>query len=86
LLHDFGRKELDMLKPPSGFTSPPDEQAWEKHGHRVTLLVEHGRREMRLHGVPYGARARMILLYLQTQVELGEKASRFVHRDRQLLH
>jgi hypothetical protein len=32
-----------MLKPPSGFTSPPDEQAWEKHGHRVTLLVEHGR-------------------------------------------
>jgi hypothetical protein len=41
---------------------------------------------MRLHGVPYGARARMILLYLQTQVELGEKASRFVHRDRQLLH
>src|ERR1700730_14010671 len=50
----------------------PDEQAWEKHGHRVTLLVEPGRLktskgEMRLHGVPYGARARMILLYLQTQ-------------------
>lgn len=50
----------------------PDEQAWEKHGHRVTLLVEPGRLkasrgEMRLYGVPYGARARMILLYLQTQ-------------------
>jgi len=50
----------------------PDEQAWERHGHKVTLLVEPGRLktakgEMRLHGVPYGARARMILLYLQTQ-------------------
>jgi Plasmid encoded RepA protein len=50
----------------------PDEEAWEKHGHRVTLLVEPGRLktakgEMRLYGVPYGARARMILLYLQTQ-------------------
>jgi Plasmid encoded RepA protein len=50
----------------------PDDEAWEKHGHRVTLLVEPGRLktakgEMRLYGVPYGARARMILLYLQTQ-------------------
>jgi hypothetical protein len=50
----------------------PDEQAWQKHGHRVTLLVEPGRLktakgDMRLYGVPYGARARMILLYLQTQ-------------------
>lgn len=61
-----------------------DEQAWEKRGHRVTLLVEPGRMRMgdgpaKLLGVPYGARARMILLYLQTQavrtgsreVELG---------------
>ena len=50
----------------------PDDQAWEKHGHRVTLLVEPGRMktaegEIKLYGVPYGARARMILLYLQTQ-------------------
>lgn len=50
----------------------PDEQAWQKHGHRVTLLIEPGRLktakgDLRLHGVPYGARARMILLYLQTQ-------------------
>jgi hypothetical protein len=50
----------------------PDDQAWQKHGHRVTLLVEPGRLKtakdgMRLYGVPYGARARMILLYLQTQ-------------------
>jgi hypothetical protein len=62
----------------------PDEQAWEKRGHRVTLLVEPGRMKRgpgaaRMVGVPYGARARMILLYLQTQavrtgsreVELG---------------
>jgi hypothetical protein len=50
----------------------PDDQAWQKQGHRVTLLVEPGRLKttkgaMRLYGVPYGARARMILLYLQTQ-------------------
>lgn len=63
----------------------PDDQAWQKRGHRVTLLVEPGRLQHgpkappRLYGVPYGARARMILLYLQTQavrtnsreVELG---------------
>src|SRR3712207_2884775 len=62
----------------------PDEQAWEKRGHRVTLLVEPGRMKQdpsaaKMVGVPYGARARMILLYLQTQavrtgsreVELG---------------
>ena len=49
----------------------PDDQPWEKQGHRVTLLVEPGRLKhggkTRLYGVPYGARARMILLYLQTQ-------------------
>jgi hypothetical protein len=48
-----------------------DEQAWEKRGHKVTLLVEPGRLKhsgrVKLFGVPYGARARMILLYLQTQ-------------------
>jgi hypothetical protein len=63
----------------------PDDQPWEKRGHRVTLLVEPGRMRAglrgmsKLCGVPYGARARMILLYLQTQavrtgsreVELG---------------
>jgi hypothetical protein len=62
----------------------PDDQTWKKQGHRVTLLVEPGhmkigRGEPRLYGVPYGSRARMILLYLQTQairtgsreVELG---------------
>ncbi len=59
----------------------PDDQPWEKRGHKVTLLVEPGRQgnSRRFIGVPYGARARMILLYLQTQairtssreVELG---------------
>jgi hypothetical protein len=49
----------------------PDDQTWEKKGHRVTLWVEPGRMKLRgkvvAYGVPYGARARMILLYLQTQ-------------------
>ena len=48
-----------------------DDQPWEKKGHRVTLLVEPGRLKhggkMKLVRLPYGARARMILLYLQTQ-------------------
>ena len=48
-----------------------DVEPWEKKGHRVTLLVEPGRLKQagqtKLYGVPYGARARMILLYLQTQ-------------------
>lgn len=49
----------------------PDNQIWEKKGHRVTLWVEPGRMKAKgkaiTYGVPYGARARMILLYLQTQ-------------------
>jgi hypothetical protein len=49
-----------------------DAEVWEKRGHNVTLLVEPGRLRMgpgpaTLFGVPYGARARMILIYLQTQ-------------------
>jgi len=48
-----------------------DDAPWEKKGHKVTLLVEPGRLRTggrtKLYGVPYGARARMILLYLQTQ-------------------
>lgn len=49
----------------------PDYQTWEKKGHRVTLWIEPGRMRVRnkmvTYGIPYGARARMILLYLQTQ-------------------
>lgn len=70
-----------------------DDAVWEKRGHRVTLLVEPGRLKMdqggpRLFGVPYGARARMILLYLQTQavrtgsreVELGRSMRDWLER------
>jgi len=62
----------------------PNDQAWDKIGHKVRLLVEPGRvvrgkMAPQMIGVPYGSRARMILLYLQTQairtgsreVELG---------------
>src|SRR3954470_11555568 len=50
----------------------PDEMPWEKTGHNVTLLVEPGRLKVGpgasvLFGVPYGARARIIMIYLQTQ-------------------
>ena len=49
----------------------PDDQTWEKKGYRVTLWVEPGRMKTRgqpvTYGAPHGARARMILLYLQTQ-------------------
>ena len=66
-----------------------NDATWEKRGHKVTLLIEPGRlsgqekkasgKAASFVGVPYGARARMILLYLQTQavrtnsreVELG---------------
>src|SRR5919202_1549165 len=49
-----------------------DGEIWEKRGHNVTLLVEPGRLKTgpgpaTLFGVPYGARSRMILIYLQTQ-------------------
>jgi hypothetical protein len=70
----------------------PDDQTWEKKGHRVTLWVEPGRMKARgkvvTYGVPYGARARMILLYLQTQavrtksreVELGRSMRDWMER------
>jgi len=69
-----------------------DDQPWEKKGHRVSLLVEPGRLKVRgrttLYGVPYGARARMILLYLQTQavrtcsreIELGRSMRAWLER------
>lgn len=49
----------------------PDDQPWERVGHKVKLVVEPGRLDVagktKLFGVPYGARARMILIYLITQ-------------------
>src|SRR3954468_15054402 len=70
-----------------------DDQPWEKRGHRVILSIEPGRLRIgrgapKLFGVPYGARARMILLYLQTQavrtgsreVELGRSMRDWLSR------
>jgi len=70
----------------------PDDQTWEKKGHRVTLWVEPGRLKLKgkpiTYGVPYGARARMILFYLQTEavrtssreVELGRSMRDWMER------
>jgi hypothetical protein len=49
-----------------------DDAAWEKAGHNVSLLIEPGRIKTgpspaQFAGVPYGARARIIMIYLQTQ-------------------
>jgi hypothetical protein len=55
-----------------------DDQAWEKKGHRVTLLVEPGRLKhggrTKLHGVPYGARS--CLGSMAKVVSVTEKAGR----------
>ncbi|GAA4249220.1 pirin [Azospirillum formosense] len=71
----------------------PDDQPWERRGHRIRLLIEPGRLPVRgggfkLYGVPYGSRARMILLYLQTralqtdsrEVELGRSMHDWLDR------
>jgi len=49
-----------------------DDQVWKTTTERVTLVVEPGRRNlagkgMAWVGVPYGSRARLILLYLQSE-------------------
>ncbi len=48
-----------------------DDESWERKGHNVTLLIEPGKMRVGqstvLYGVPYGARARMILFYLQSE-------------------
>lgn len=53
---------------------------WRREGHKITLLVESGRdRSAQPIGIPFGSKARMILIYLQTsavrsrsrQIELG---------------
>lgn len=44
------------------------EPVWRREGHQVTLLVESGRDRRAVPvGIPFGSKARMILLYLQTQ-------------------
>ena len=54
-----------------------DDQRWEKVGLRVRLIVEpgvlpSGQATTRVYGVPFGSRARLILLYLQTQALRGD--------------
>jgi hypothetical protein len=70
----------------------PDDQVWERRCHRLRLTVEPGwlpfGGRSRLIGVPYGSRARMMLLYLQTQavqtqspeVELGRSMYEWLSR------
>jgi hypothetical protein len=70
----------------------PDDQIWQRRGHRVTLLVEPGTmrsgNSVVRYGVPFGSRARMILLYLQTQairtgsreIELGKSMRSWMER------
>jgi hypothetical protein len=63
----------------------PDDAVWKVQTERVTLIVEPGRRNLpgddtEFVGVPYGSRARLILLYLQSEalrtdsrdIELGK--------------
>lgn len=71
----------------------PDDQVWERVGHRLTLTVTPGRlptsdgRTVSI-GVPYGSYARLITIYLQTQairtssrrVELGRSMNAFLER------
>lgn len=68
----------------------PDERPWYRTSRRLSLMIEPGRLpgEERIHGVPYGSRARLILLYLQTEalrsrspeVELGRSMRDWMRR------
>jgi hypothetical protein len=70
----------------------PDGEVWQKRGHRVTLLVEPGNMQVagqiKPFGIPYGARARLILLYLQSEatrtgsreVEIGRSMRAWMER------
>lgn len=70
----------------------PDDHTWQIQTEKVTLLVEPGRRIVEgrpvLVGVPYGSRARLIMLYLQTEalrtgsreIELGRSLRAWLAR------
>lgn len=71
----------------------PDAQGWQVSGERVTLIVEPGMRPgdggKPVHvGVPYGSRARLIMLYLQSEalrtgsreIELGKSLRAWLTR------
>ncbi|HYF86153.1 replication protein RepA [Azospirillum sp.] len=70
-----------------------DDAVWERQGHKVKLVITPGylpdrTGTMQLHGVPYGSRARLIMLYLQTraiqtgspEVELGASMKDWLSR------
>jgi hypothetical protein len=70
-----------------------DDAVWKIQTERVTLVVEPGRRnllgdDMEFVGVPYGSRARLILLYLQSEalrtksrdIELGRSLHAWLGR------
>jgi hypothetical protein len=70
-----------------------DDQVWKVKTERVTLVIEPGREnlsgdDMRWVGVPYGSRARLILLYLQSEalrtqsrdIELGRSLHAWLGR------
>lgn len=72
----------------------PNDKEWVQQSERITLMIEPGRMlkpgtsEGEFIGVPYGSRARLILLYLQTQaiksrsreVELGGSMRQWLKR------
>lgn len=70
-----------------------DDEKWLRRGNRVQLLIEPGHEpgpdgELRKVGVPYGSKARLILLYLQKhailnnspEVELGRSMNQWLTR------
>ena len=79
-----------------------DDKEWRVETDHITLLVEPGRRILAdgtnpFVGVPYGSRARLIMLYLQTEaikrqsreIELGGSLTAWMHRHpewRQILY
>jgi hypothetical protein len=70
----------------------PDDEIWHRNTRNISLLIEpvrvHSAAEPRYLGVPYGSRARLILLYLQTEavrnnsreVELGRSMRDWLQR------
>ena len=70
----------------------PDHSIWNRRGHNLTLVVAPGQvcigGDVRTIGIPYGSRARMILLYLQTravqtqspEIELGRSMNDWLER------
>jgi hypothetical protein len=71
----------------------PDEEGWQIQSERVTLMVEPGMRPTPAGkpapiGVPYGSRARLIMIYLQSEalrtgsreVELGKSLREWLQR------